>query len=150
MNYLLNAWDAASWVVIPITFLATIVLSLKGMIKVPEHGIVRFFAHEGWCISVVVFIPWHISSFARGDISPLPWKVFSDISAIRGFEHGVIAMLIVCIADMWLFWTPAQLYASRVHPSQRENVKFVRIINGLAGLLLVTPDNPFFKILQLI
>ena len=150
MNYLWNIWDAASWVVIPLTLFATIMLSLKGLVKVPGHKIIRVLSHEGWCISIVTFIPWHISAFARGEISPLPWKVFSDISAIHGIEDGFIAMLIVCIVDIWLLWTPAQMYANRIYPSDREKVKFVRIINGLTGLLLLTPKNPLFNLLQLI
>ena len=150
MNYLWNIWDAASWVVIPLTLFATIMLSLKGLVKILGHKIIRVLSHEGWCISIVAFIPWHISAFARGEISPLPWKVFSDISAIHGIEDGFIAMLIVCIVDIWLLWTPAQMYADRIYPSDREKVKFVRIINGLTGLLLLTPKNPLFNLLQFI
>lgn len=59
-------------------------------------------------------------------------------------------MLILCIVDMWLLWTPAQIYAHRVHPSDRHTVKFVRIINGLAGLLLFTPNNPVFKLVEIL
>ena len=150
MHYLWNTWDTVSWLVMPLTFLATIMLSLKGLVKVPGNRVVRVLSHEGWCIAIVTIIPWHISAFARGDISPLPWKVYSDISAIYSIEEGFIAMLIVCIVDIWLLWTPAQIYANRTHPSDREKVKFVRIINGLAGLLLITPHNPFYKLFQLI
>jgi|GEM_PF-728106 len=150
MHYLWNMWDAASWIVMPLTFLSTIKLSVKGLVKVPEHRIIRVLSHEGWCIAIVTVIPWHIIAFARGEISPLPWKVFSDISAVQGIRTGFTAMLIVCIVDMWLLWTPAQMYADRIHPSDREKVKFARIINGLAGLLLFTPNNPVFKLLQFI
>ena len=134
----------------PFTFFATIILSVKGLVKVPENRIIRVLAHEGWCIAIVTVIPWHIMAFARGEISPLPWKVFSDVSAIHGMKDGFTAMLIVCIVDIWLLWTPAQMYANRIHPSDREKVKFARTMNGLAGLLLFTPNNPFFKLLQLI
>ncbi|GBE32240.1 hypothetical protein BMS3Bbin05_01149 [bacterium BMS3Bbin05] len=41
MNYLWNIWDVASWVLMPLTFLATIMLSLKGLVKVPGHRIIR-------------------------------------------------------------------------------------------------------------
>ena len=132
----------------PFTFLATIRLSLQGLVKFPGRRIVRGLSHEGWCIFIIMVIPWHISAFARGEISPLPWQVFSDISGIHGAAEGYLALLIVCIVDMWLLWTPAQMYAYRIHPSDKHTVKFVRIINGLAGLLLFTPDNPFFKLLQ--
>jgi hypothetical protein len=149
MNHLLNLWDIVTWVVMPFTFLATIRLSLQGMVKFPGRGIVRVLSHEGWCISIITVIPWHISAFARGEISPLPWQLFSGISAIHGAAEGCIAMLIVCIVVMWLLWTPAQMYAHRIHPSDRNTVKFVRIINVLAGLLLLTPNNPFFNLAQL-
>jgi len=149
MNYLLNLWDIVTWVVMPFTLLATIRLSLQGMVKFPGRGIVRVLFHEGWCISIIAVIPWHISAFARGELSPIPWQVFSDISAKHGAAEGCIAVLIVCIVDLWLLWTPAQMYAHRVHPSDKNTVKFVRIINGLAGLLLLTPNNPFFNLVQL-
>lgn len=149
MNYLLNLWDIGTWVVMPFTFLATIRLSLRGMAVFPDRGIVRILSHEGWCIFIITVIPWHISAFSRGVLSPVPWKVFSDISAIHGAAEGCIAMLIVCIVDMWLLWTPAQMYAHRIRPSDKHTVKFVRIINILAGLLLLTPNNPFFHLLQL-
>jgi hypothetical protein len=149
MNHLLNLWDIVLWVVMPFTFLATIKLSLQGMVKFRGRSTVRVLSHEVWCIAVIAVIPWHIGAFARGEISPVPWQVFSDISAIHGFAEGCIAMLIVCIVDMWLLWTPAQIYAHRIHPSDKHTVKFVRIINGLAGLLLLTPNNPLFILVQL-
>jgi hypothetical protein len=150
MDFLLNLWGIFIWTVMPFTFIATIRLSLRGMVEFPDRGVVRILSHEGWCISIITVIPWHIAMFARGGISPVPWQVFSDIYAIQGAAEGCISMLIVCIVDMWLLWTPAQIYAHRVHPSDRHTVKFVRIINGLAGLLLFTPGNPFFKLMQLL
>jgi len=149
-TYLLTVWDIAIWAVIPLTFLATLRLSLQGMVPLPDHRIVRAIFHEGWCISIVMVIPWHVSAFGRGELSPLPWKVFTDISAVQGALKGLLAVLIICIVDMWLLWTPAQMYASRIHPSDRHTVKFVRIINALAGLLLLTPHNPFFNLIQLL
>jgi len=150
MNYLLNLWDIGIWVVMPFTFLATIRLSLQGMVAFPGSRVVRVLSHEGWCISIIAVIPWHISAFAQGEISPVPWQVFADISAIHGAAEGCSALLIVCIVDMWLLWTPAQIYAHRIHRSDKHTVKFVRIINGLAGLLLLTPNNPFFNVIQLL
>jgi len=149
MNYLLNLLDVVIWVVMPFTFLATIRLSLLGMIELPERRVVRVLSHEAWCISIITVLPWYVSEFARGELSPIPWQAFSNVSAFHGVAEGCIAMLIVCIVDMWLLWTPAQIYAHRVHRSDRHTIKFVRIINGLAGLLLVTPNNPFFKLIQL-
>lgn len=150
MHYLWNIWDAALWVVMPLTLVSTVMLSLRGLVRVPENGILKVICHEGWCILIVTVIPWHISAFARGEMSPLPWRVYTDIASIGGMGEGIMAMLIVCIVDLWLLWTPAQIYAHRTHPSDRDKVKFVRIINGLAGLLLFTPGNPFFRLLQLI
>jgi hypothetical protein len=150
MNYLLHLWDIFTWTVMPFAFLSTIRLSLQGMVKLPDSRIVRVLTHEGWCISIITVLPWYISEFARGGLSPVPWRVFSEISAMHGAAEGGITMLIVCIVDMWLLWTPAQIYACRIHPSDRQTVKFVRIINGLAGLLLFTPGNPFFQLAQLL
>ena len=149
-QYFMNIWDIFAWVVMPLTFLATIRLSLRGMIPIPDHRAIRVLSHEGWCISIAAIIPWHVSAFACEKLSPIPWKVFSDVSAIYGAAQGCLAVLIVCIVDMWLLWTPAQMYAYRIHPSDRHTVKFVRIINVLAGLLLLTPHNPFFSLLQLL
>ena len=150
MNFLLHLWDIFTWGVMPFTLLATIRLSLQGMVEFPDGRIVRVLFHEAWCISIVTVIPWHISEFARGDLSPIPWRVFSEISAIQGLAEGCIAMLIVCIVDMWLLWTPAQIYAQRIHPSDKHTIKFVRIINGLAGLLLFTPNNPVFRLVGIL
>lgn len=146
---MLAIWDIFTWVVMPFTFLATIRLSLQGIVEFPDRSVVKIITHEAWCIAIITVIPWHISEFARGELSPVPWRVFYEISSIQGAAEGCIAMLIVCVVDFWLLWTPAQIYARRVHASDRQTVKFVRIINGLAGLLLFTPDNPVYKIVQL-
>jgi len=148
MNYLWHLWELMSWVVIPFTLLATIRLSLQGILKFPGHMIVKILFNEGWCLSIITFIPWHISAFAREQISPFPWHVYSESSAIHGVAEGILAMLIVCIVDMWLLWTPAQMYAYKTRPSEKEKVKFVRIINVLAGLLLLTPNNPVFNLVK--
>jgi len=150
MNFLLHLWNIFTWVVMPFTFIATIRLSLKGMVEFPDHRVLNVLSHEAWCVSVITIAPWHITQFARGELSPIPWRAFSDISAMYGAAEGSIAMLIICIVDIWLLWTPAQIYAYRVHPSERRTIKFVRIINGLAGLLLFTPHNPFYRLVEIL
>jgi hypothetical protein len=120
----------------------------EGSGKSSGHRIVRVLSHEGWCIAIITVIPCHISAFTRGEMSPLSWKIFFVISAIHGNKDGFNALLNVCVVYVWLLWTHAQMYANWIHPLDIEKVKFVIIINELAGLLRFTPNNPYFKLLQ--
>jgi hypothetical protein len=70
------------------------------MAEFPGSRVIRVLSHDGWFISIIAVIPWHISAFSQGEISPDPWQVFSYISAIHGAAEEWSAPLIVCIVDM--------------------------------------------------
>lgn len=148
MDSLVQHWELVLLVVTPFTFLATIRLSLKGILSFPDFTIMNVLFNEGWCIFTITFAPWHIEAYARGEISPLPWKVFLESSAIHGVIDGFISVLMVCIVNMWILWIPSQIYTSKLYGIDKEKAKFARIINGLAGLLLLTPGNPFYKVIE--
>lgn len=72
-GYMLVAiWDIFTWAVMPFTFIATVRLSLRGMVEFPDRRIVRILPHEAWCIAIITVIPLYVSEFVRGGLSPLP------------------------------------------------------------------------------
>ena len=145
MGYIWNLWEILLWILIPFTLLATIKISLKGIVNFPENMVIKVLANEGWCIAIFLFLPWHIRAFAQGEVSPLPWKALE-----AGGIDGLLSFLIICIVNIWMLWTPAHIYSTGLWPSEKEKGKFARFINLLAGMLLMTPGKPVFKVVELL
>ena len=138
-------WGLATWILLLCTFFTTVRLSLEGILSFSNHNVVKFISHKYWCFSLIIFIPPCLGGFGHGETSPLPWKAFFE-PFMRG--GGLLSMLTVCMVDLWLLWTPAQIYVNKLPESQKEKAKFIRIINVLAGLLLMTPGSPVHQLLE--
>lgn len=83
---------------------------------------------------------------------PNPFKTFKYQSPY-GCWHAFFVWEMVVIADFWLFWTAANftiLFLTAIHDVtfSRANVILIRVINILLGLLLITPNNPLFRLLN--
>ncbi len=124
----------------------------------PEPGFLRFVTAEGWCGLVVFLLPVAAGGFARGDISPLPWKAFSEGYHWGGsLLYGVVAVVFVVVADVWLFFGVSQyaLWYEKNNPHQNPEVlalkqKYYLLINIVVGLLLVSKGNAVFRLLNAI
>lgn len=145
-----NLWGVLLWIFTPFAFLATIRLSLKGIVKFPEHPVFKFLFSEIWCVSIIIYLPWYVAAFAHGEISPLPWNVFTANYEVYGLPDALLSLFIVCIVDIWLLWTPSQIYVSKLRGYEKEKAGLARAINGLAGLLLFTPGHPLYRLIELV
>lgn len=133
----------------------------------------------------MILLPGSVGEFARNGISPLPWVEFTNNYSTHGLSTAFLALIGIVIVDLWLFWTPSQMYKTSLEKEQPvslwsyinkdnasakdlqedidlleyihfENIKqtnkkkiiFARIINLLAGLLLITPNNPVYSLLS--
>ena len=61
---------------------------------------------------------------------------------------GLLGAWLVLVVDLWLLWIPAHLYATKEPTPDRVAARMARVINLLAGLLLMTPDNPIYHLLS--
>ena len=170
-------WQFAIWILFVFTLLATIRLSFEGILSFPDNRVVRIISSPYWCFSLIILIGL-VGEFGRNESSPLPWIAFASSYSRHGISDAILALISVVIVDLWLFWTPSQIYktsilksnpvsfwsyidrenANRndlqevvnvlesihlesVKQSDKKKIIFVRIINLLAGFLLVTPNN---------
>lgn len=128
------------------TFLATLRISFMGLDKMPKRKPIRLLTHDYWCLSLLLFIPWLVGEFARGETSAFPWTQFMKVYLSDGLWGGLIAFMMVLMVDIWLFWTPGFLYViCREQPLSMNIRKLVIVINILVGLLLITPHNPIYS-----
>jgi len=134
------------WVVTPCALAATIKYSLTGWVKFPENPILKIVSNEKWLFSLLLFVPWLVGDFARGETSPLPWITFKEYSR-HGASSGALIAIIVVIVDLWLFWVPAQIYNEQHSQEPVEQRRLVRAVNFLVGLLLTTAGNPIYRFL---
>ncbi|ODS30054.1 MAG: hypothetical protein SCARUB_04840 [Candidatus Scalindua rubra] len=128
-----------------------------------------------------------MGEFGRNESSPLPWVAFVDSYSRHGISDAFLALIGVVIVDLWLFWTPSQIYKTsilelnhdkfysyinkdsikrereeieemvdvfdivhqnQIRESNKRKIIFVRVINAFVGLLLVTPNNPVYRLIE--
>jgi hypothetical protein len=143
-------WQALLATVVGCTLLSTLRVAVVGLGHLPSNPTARFVSHDGWNATLVLLLPWFLGSFARREVSPLPWTAFSAAAARHGIVDGILELAIVLIVDLWLLWIPAHSYV-RNHPDlDRRVVIMARVLNLAIGLLLITPDNPVYNLLILI
>jgi hypothetical protein len=143
-------WQLIFAVVVGCTFLSTLRVSVFGWGRMPTNPIARAISHDGWNAMLFIFIPWFLGSFARREVSPLPWVAFSEANARHGMADGIFWLAIVVVVDLWLLWIPAHCYAIDRPEVDKRIVVMARLLNLAIGLLIVTPDNPIYKIIGLI
>jgi len=125
-------------------------LSVKGFLRITYP---RVFNSIQGAISTFSFLylfmilPMLLGSFARGEVSPLPWVRFVEQSLRHGFADGFFSALTVLIVDLWLFWIPANIWVNRNPQADNLAKVLARIINVLVGLILVQSGNPIYQFL---
>jgi hypothetical protein len=102
-------------------------------------------------VCLILFIPWTVGEYSRGEISPLPWQVLFtkwDGGSIDSFAGAVFDSLRVLVVNVYVLFVPAGYWiASHGDTSSRERY-IARLINVLAGLLLLIPGSPVFALLN--
>lgn len=152
---------AAFWLSLAgLNLLASVRLALIGWIPSAQNGSVKFLTRngqysfellklvtwKGWCLLSLVLIPMYVGEFARSEASPIPWIEFADEHARHGLANGLLSSFSVCAVDLWLLWIPVNIWVSR-HPQLNKTTKtMARVINALVGLLLMTPNNPIYRL----
>jgi len=145
-----DLWQAILWIIVLCAFLASVRVAFEGLDHRPANPFAASVTHDGWCLTLLVFGPWFIGSFARREVSSLPWRALSDETARHGLADGLITVLIVITVELWLLWVPAHSYV-RNHPQlDRGKAVLARCLNLSVGLLLLTPDNPVYKLFEML
>ena len=152
MNTISNALDVVLQGVVSValvcTFLASLRIAISGLGHVPENVAVAFFTHDLWAVSVFLLLPMSVGQFARHELSPLPWLAFSRAAARHGIVDGIFSLLDVLTVVLWLLWIPAHSYVLNRPGLDRRTALLARSLNLAFGLLLLTPHNPVYKILD--
>ncbi len=134
--------------VITIVLIASLRYTLEGFVVMPQNHIFRALMHPGWFVFLIIILPMHMGEFARSEASPLPWVQFSTLMFRHGLADAFIGTAMVLITDLWLFWIPANLLVMYHPDMDRHKHIMARAINFLTGLLLATPANPIYKIIE--
>ena len=136
--------------VVILTISASTRLALAGFIQFPKNKLLNIFMWKGWCYSLFLFMPWMVGAFARAETSPLPWRAFIISQAKHGnLDSSLIMAGIVLIVDLWLLWIPANIWINSHSDESLLTKNMARIINLLAGILLLTKDNFFYQLINL-
>jgi hypothetical protein len=141
----------------------------QASLAAPKSAFVRILTAEWWVILAIFVVAAAAGSFARSEWSVLPWSGF----VLRMHSYGVLeaidTAIVVAIADVWLFCGVAvflerqeyqrlkregegrddnQQWLMQELAIWRAKRKYYLIINVLAGLLLTTPQNPVYRLLD--
>jgi len=99
-------------------------------------------------IALLIVIPWQLGAVARFEVSAVPWEVWSHESQRHGNLNGVLAVIVNLIFLLWVFLLPGHLYANSVLKKTGERVIYPYIVNILVGVILCTPSNPVYKLID--
>ena len=114
----------------------------------PKTAIGRFIFSVYWCFIFLVIIAGTLGEFARRETSPLPWRACQIGFERHGLAEAAFQFVIVSLVDLWIFVVPARIYSINVTSiSNRERV-LVYLLNIAFGLILVTPGNPIYNLLD--
>jgi hypothetical protein len=89
-----------------------------------------------------------VGSFARGEVSPLPWTAFVCRLHDYGIADGLSQAVIVTTVDLWLLWIPAQIFITNHPEVDPRTRRLARLLNLAVGLLLMTKHNPVYWLLD--
>jgi len=145
-----TAWELLLGAATCCTLLATLRVAVVGLGHLPKGPVARFVSHDGWSWALVALVPWLLGSFARREDSPLPWVAFSAAAGRHGVVDGLLALGFVLIVDLWALWIPAHSYVCNHPDLDRRVATMARLLNVAVGLLLLTPGNPVYRLLDLV
>jgi len=138
------SWQIASILMLFVTLFSSLRLAITKKLSFIEDSCIHFFSLPHYSVFIIIFLPWAVGDFSRSESSPFPWEAFSIASSRHGFFDGLYFATMVFIADLWLFWIPANIYVIQNSNAGRVKHNMARIINVLSGLILCTPNNPIY------
>jgi hypothetical protein len=142
-------WQALIAIMVVCAFLASMRIAVVGLNHLPSSPWLSFITHDRWAASLFILLPSFVGSFARREVSSLPWAAFSKAAARHGPVDGLITALLVLSVELWLLWIPAHSYVIN-HPDLDRRARILaRCLNLAVGLLLLTPQNPVYKLIEL-
>lgn len=97
---------------------------------------------------LIAIIPMYAGMFARSEVSPVPWLAFQQSLHRHGIGDAFLQLFSVLTADLWLFWTFGQVWINDHADLDTLTKRMARLINLLGGLVLVTPYNPIYKLID--
>ena len=105
--------------------------------------------------SIIILIAWFlclfkIGSLGRGETSPLPWEAFSRANSRNGLAEGFAQFFLTITFLLWAFLIPGHLKATSKKNATGSRPSYPYVINFLFGLLLVTPNSPLHRFLDLL
>lgn len=141
-------WEAGFAAVVACTLAASSRIAVVGLGRQPRSPALRLVSGDLWAIALFIFGPWVIGAFARWELSPLPWVTFSYFRASNGLLDGLIQAAIILLVDLWLVWIPGHVYVTRRTDLDRRTVVLVRSLNAAVGFMLMSPHNPFYRLIE--
>lgn len=101
-------------------------------------------------VGFIVFIMFvaKTGELAREETSPLPWEAFSVAYRRHGMVDGLSSFFLMVSFLLWALLIPGHLKASSIQLTTGKRPSYPYIINLLVGLILVTPANPIYRILD--
>ena len=142
-------WQFIFGLAILCVFSSSVRVALVGLGHPPANSLLLAATHDGWNLSLILFMPMLLGEFARQEMSPMPWAAYAMSAARHGPIDGLTGAALVIIVELWIFWNPAQTYIKRHHNIDHRIIILARALNISIGLLLVTPNNPIYMFISL-
>jgi hypothetical protein len=139
IRFLLVQPDAAGWLHIDMEALA-----------VKRGGCALFAMIALGALVLVVTIPVIGGQLGRAEVSPFPWDQFISEQQRHGFWDATLSVLSLLTFHLWAFLIPAHFYATYVAKKTARRPWYPYVINFLIGLLLSTPHNPIYSLINAI
>jgi hypothetical protein len=124
----------------------TVYIAFDGFIRLPKHNELLNIKNDVFwgalIFELVMFVAPMLGAFGTGEMSALPWKAFVHSKTGDSIVAGVFYFCWTACADLWLLWIPAHRWIRNHSELQKQTRYMARVINVLAGLLLLTEHNP--------
>jgi len=110
--------------------------------------VVEFFTNPVWALGLLLIVPIILGDIAREQLSPLPWAAFQTDYAKHGWWSAISTAITLTMVDLWALWLPAALWLEHHPDVDKRTRRLVRAVNILIGLLLLTPNNPIYWLIE--
>ena len=126
------------FVILLMTFCATLKVGTKNLVNWPTIKIIRFCSNPFWLIPMILLIPMTVGEISRGEATFSPWIEFMSSMKMHGFFDGVSSALITIMVEIWLLWIPAHYVVLKIDDADAFIKIIVRIFGFMAGVLVIT------------
>lgn len=98
-------------------------------------------------IGVLFILSVGLGLLARGEQSPLPWRVLTNESSKHGLSSGFFAFLNSLTLTLWIYFIPGHLFADHVFQKTNRIFIYPYVINILLGIILSQEYNIFYRLI---